>query len=99
MDARLAAANRPGGTVERREESVAGRVDLDASVPSELGTDRPIFSSRCEVPQCEADPFFQRRYTLAEIENERRVGYAWYGNWPARALATTYPAWRERWLK
>jgi hypothetical protein len=40
-----------------------------------------------------------RRYSLAEIENERRVGYAWYGNWPARALATTYPAWRARWME
>jgi len=65
----------------------------------ELGTDRPIFSSRCEVAQCEDDPYFMRRYSLAEIENERRVGYAWYGNWPARALTTTYPAWRQRWAE
>lgn len=65
----------------------------------ELGTDRPIFSSRCEVAQCEDDPFFNRRYSLAEIENERRVGYAWYGNWPARALSTTYPAWRAKWMQ
>lgn len=61
----------------------------------ELGTDRPIFSSRCEVPECEADPFFARRYTLAEIENERRVGYAWYGDWPAAALAE-YEAWKAK---
>jgi PelA/Pel-15E family pectate lyase len=65
----------------------------------ELGTNRPIFSSRCEVPECDDDPFFMRRYTLAEIDNERRVGYAWYGNWPAQLLATTYPAWRERWAQ
>jgi len=65
----------------------------------ELGSDRPTFSSRCEVAQCATDPYFMRRYSLAEIENERRVGYAWYGNWPARALATTYPAWRERWME
>jgi PelA/Pel-15E family pectate lyase len=64
----------------------------------ELGTDRPIFSSRCEVPECADDPFFNRRYSLAEIDNERRVGYAWYGNWPAQLLSTTYPAWRARWL-
>jgi PelA/Pel-15E family pectate lyase len=63
----------------------------------ELGTDRPIFSSRCEVPECENDRFFMRRYSLAEIDNERRVGYAWYGNWPRQLLATTYPAWRARW--
>lgn len=64
----------------------------------ELGTNRPIFSSRCEVPECAADPFFMRRYSLAEIENERRVGYAWYGNWPRQLLATTYPEWRARWV-
>lgn len=65
----------------------------------ELGTNRPIFSSRCEVAQCQDDPYFMRRYSLAEIENERRVGYSWYGNWPARALTTTYPAWRQRWME
>jgi PelA/Pel-15E family pectate lyase len=64
----------------------------------ELGTNRPIFSSRCEVPECATDPFFMRRYSLAEIENERRVGYAWYGNWPRQLLTTTYPEWRARWL-
>jgi PelA/Pel-15E family pectate lyase len=61
----------------------------------ELGTNKPIFSSRCEVPQCDADPFYMRRYSLAEIENERRVGYAWYGNWPAAALAE-YAAWKTK---
>jgi PelA/Pel-15E family pectate lyase len=65
----------------------------------EIGTNRPIFSSRCEVPECEEDPSFVRRYSLAEIDNERRVGHSWYGNWPAQLLATTYPAWRERWVK
>jgi PelA/Pel-15E family pectate lyase len=64
----------------------------------ELGTNRPIFSSRCEVPECAADPFFMRRYSLAEIDNERRVGYAWYGNWPRQLLATTYPEWQARWV-
>jgi len=48
------------------------------------------------VPECADDPFFLRRYSLAEIENERRTGYAWYGNWPAQALAEV-PAWRTRW--
>jgi PelA/Pel-15E family pectate lyase len=61
----------------------------------ELGTNVPIFSSRCEVAECEDDPFFMRRYSLAEIENERRVGYAWYGNWPAAALAE-YQAWKQK---
>jgi PelA/Pel-15E family pectate lyase len=63
----------------------------------ELGTNRPIFSSRCEVPECDDDPFYMRRYSLAEIDNERRVGYAWYGDWPNRLLSTDYPAWRAAW--
>jgi PelA/Pel-15E family pectate lyase len=63
----------------------------------ELGTNVPIFSSRCEVDECDEDPFFMRRYSLAEIENERRVGYAWYGNWGAQILSTTYPQWKARW--
>lgn len=61
----------------------------------ELGTNKPIFSSRCEVPECDANPFYMRRYSLAEIENERRVGYAWYGNWPA-AVLTEYEAWKAK---
>ena len=62
----------------------------------EIGTNKPIFSSRCEVPECDSDPFYMRRYSLAEIDNERRVGYAWYGDWPIRALAA-YPAWVVKW--
>jgi PelA/Pel-15E family pectate lyase len=91
-------------TVDASQTTGEDRVVVqDASAPLlwarfyELGTDRPIFSSRCEVAQCEDDPFFMRRYSLAEIENERRVGYAWYGNWPRQLLATTYPAWQARW--
>ncbi|RYZ06038.1 MAG: pectate lyase [Myxococcales bacterium] len=61
----------------------------------ELGTDKPIFSSRCEVPECESNPFYMRRYSLAEIDNERRVGYSWYGNWPS-AVLTEYQAWKAK---
>lgn len=91
-------------TVDAAQPTGEDRVVVeDPSAPAlwarfyELGTNRPIFSSRCEVDECDDDPFFMRRYSLAEIENERRVGYAWYGNWPARLLSTTYPAWRARW--
>lgn len=62
----------------------------------ELGTNRPFFSSRCEVAECEDDPYFMVRYSLAEIENERRVGYSWYGSWPQSLLTADYPAWKER---
>ncbi len=89
-------------TVDASQPSGEDRVVVqDANAPplwarfSELGTNRPIFSSRCEVPQCDSDPFYMRRYTLAEIDNERRVGYAWYGDWPADALAE-YQAWKTK---
>lgn len=52
----------------------------------EIGTDRPFFCGRDGI----------KKYTLAEIENERRTGYAWYGDWPAarfRAYATWQPLW------
>lgn len=49
----------------------------------ELDTDRPIFSGRDGVI----------RYALADIERERRAGYAWYVTAPRKAL-TRYKGWR-----
>ena len=37
------------------------------------------------------------RKPLAEIENERRIGYAWYGTWPLKLLQTEYPEWKLKW--
>lgn len=48
-----------------------------------LDTNEPMFTGRDSKP----------KKALAEIENERRVGYAYYGNWPASLLKTEYPAW------
>ncbi len=39
----------------------------------------------------------QRHKTLAEVENERRIGYAWYGNWPLKLITTEYPEWKLKW--
>jgi PelA/Pel-15E family pectate lyase len=52
----------------------------------EIGTNRPIFSGRDGVI----------RYNLADIEHERRTGYAWIGDWPRVLLETDYPAWKAR---
>lgn len=52
----------------------------------EIGTNKPIFCSRDGVV----------RYSLAEISKERRTGYAWYGDWPAKLLEQEYPAWRKK---
>jgi PelA/Pel-15E family pectate lyase len=53
----------------------------------EIGTNRPIFCGRDGVI----------KYSLAEIEHERRTGYAWYVGVPADLLAKDYPAWQARW--
>jgi PelA/Pel-15E family pectate lyase len=52
----------------------------------ELSTNRPVFTGRDKVI----------RYAISEIEHERRIGYAYYGTWPATLLARDYPGWRAR---
>ncbi len=55
----------------------------------EIGTNRPIFGGRDAVI----------RYSLAEIEPERRAGYRWYVEEPAKLIERDYPEWAARWLK
>jgi len=50
----------------------------------ELNTDKPIFGDRDRTIH----------YAVAEISDERRAGYTWYGDWPASALEM-YDAWRK----
>ncbi len=52
----------------------------------EIGSNRPVFTGRDSVV----------RYSLAEIETERRGGYRYYGTWPASLLEEDYPRWRAR---
>jgi len=52
----------------------------------EIGTNRPIFSGRDSVI----------KYSVAEIEAERRNGYRWYVDEPAVLLSRDYPAWRKK---
>ena len=44
-------------------------------------------------------PLFVDRHSkpvaFAELPNERRTGYAWYGTWPEKLLAQELPRWRE----
>ena len=46
-------------------------------------------------------PFFCNRdgikvYRLEKVDQERRIGYAWYGYWPADLLINEYPEWINR---
>ncbi|HEV8428844.1 MAG TPA: pectate lyase [Pyrinomonadaceae bacterium] len=52
----------------------------------EIGTNRPVFVGRDAVV----------KYSVAEIEHERRVGYAWYVEEPAKLLKDEYPKWRVK---
>jgi PelA/Pel-15E family pectate lyase len=52
----------------------------------ELETNRPIFCGRDSVV----------KYSLAEIEYERRNGYRWYVDLPAKLLDSDYPAWAAK---
>jgi PelA/Pel-15E family pectate lyase len=51
----------------------------------ELNTNRPMFVGRDSVV----------KYEVAAIEHERRTGYAWYTEEPARLLNKDYPEWRK----
>jgi PelA/Pel-15E family pectate lyase len=55
----------------------------------DLETGKPFFTGRNSIP----------KNTLAEIENERRVGYAYYGTWPKNLVEKEYPNWVKKWRK
>ncbi|HEV7332767.1 MAG TPA: pectate lyase [Flavisolibacter sp.] len=50
----------------------------------DLETGKPMFAGRDG----------KKRFSLSEVEVERRTGYAWYGTWPEKLLQKTYPAWQ-----
>ncbi|GAA4381464.1 pectate lyase [Hymenobacter koreensis] len=53
----------------------------------DLETNKPIYVGRDGVKHAQ----------LADIENERRAGYVYASNWPAKLLATEYPKWQKKW--
>ncbi len=52
----------------------------------DIKTNRPIFIGRDS----------QIKYDVAEIEAERRNGYSWYVDKPAKLLSKEYPAWQKK---
>jgi PelA/Pel-15E family pectate lyase len=83
--------------VIKRDESLERGFDRviieDDSAPPiwarfyQLGTNRPIFCGRDGVI----------KYSMSEIEHERRTNYAWYTHEPAGLLNKDYPAWQQKW--
>ena len=53
----------------------------------EIGTNRPFFCGRDGI----------KKYSLAEIENERRTGYSWYGDEPSHGL-DDFKTWQPEWV-
>ncbi|MDO8539346.1 MAG: pectate lyase [Opitutaceae bacterium] len=86
-----------GIRVERLETPAGkdARVIADPAAPPlwarfyEIGTNRPIFAGRDAVI----------KYSMAEIERERRGGYGWYTERPRALLEQDYPRWAQRHLK
>jgi len=67
------------------------RAIADPEAPSlwarfyELDSGRPFFCNRDGI----------KVYQLSEVQLERRVGYGWYGRWPARLLDRDYAKWKS----
>jgi len=55
----------------------------------DIGTNKPMFVGRDGIV----------RERLADIEAERRNGYAYLGTWANELLEENYPAWRARWVR
>jgi PelA/Pel-15E family pectate lyase len=55
----------------------------------DISTNRPMFCGRDGIV----------KQTLAEIEYERRNGYRWYVDRPARLLESEYPEWKRKWAR
>ena len=82
--------------IERADKSVPGgferTVVKDPQAPPlwarfyEIGTNRPVFEGRDGVV----------RYSVLEIEAERRNGYGWYTEEPLKLINREYPAWQKR---
>ena len=53
----------------------------------EIETNRPMFVGRDGIV----------KYSLAEIEYERRNGYSYLGKYATKLLAEEYPVWKKKW--
>lgn len=52
----------------------------------DIETNKPFFSGRDGI----------KKGSIAEIEKERRTGYAWYGTWANNLLTKDYPKWLKK---
>ncbi len=52
----------------------------------DIPTNKPFFCGRDGV----------KKWSVAEVEYERRTGYAWYGTWAKELLEKEYPEWQKK---
>ena len=52
----------------------------------DIETNKPFFSGRDGI----------KKWSVSEIEKERRMGYAWYGTWANKLLTKEYPKWLKK---
>jgi len=52
----------------------------------DIETNKPMFAGRDGI----------KKWSVTEIENERRTGYGWYGTWPKKLLEKEYPQWQKK---
>ena len=52
----------------------------------DIETNEPFFCGRDGI----------KRKNVSEIEQERRIGYAWYGSWAKELLEKDYPLWKPK---
>lgn len=53
----------------------------------DLESNRPFFAGRDS----------QKKWSLSEIEQERRLGYSFYGHYAENLLNKEYPKWKKKW--
>jgi PelA/Pel-15E family pectate lyase len=52
----------------------------------DIENNKPFFTGRDGI----------KKWSVSEIEHERRTGYAWYGTWPKAILEKEYPEWLKK---
>jgi PelA/Pel-15E family pectate lyase len=75
------------------------RVDQDVTAVADPNAS-PIWARYYDLEKNK--PLFVRRGgqivpSFSDLQQERRVGYQWYGYWPATLLDKEYPAWQKKW--
>ena len=84
------------GQILRRDHDIDAVVVTLAVDPALCGECFRVAAPSATRRTLQAGGVLGAHYALAEIEQERRGGYAFYGDWPASLLEKDYPRWRAK---